>query len=113
LRPEDAVIEKSVRVNSQAIRSPVARIIFPILSLCWAGAAWFVLIEGGFHQTHKYSRETTFVGGPGGILMAYLFLLLATVAAWIVLQGLGVRRSAYAIPALLYLALPLLLLIQT
>ena len=112
MRPEDAVIEKSVRVNSQAIRSPVARIIFAILSVCWAGAAWFVLIEGGFHQTHKYSRETTFVGGAGGVFMAYLFLLLATVAAWIVLQGLGMRRSAYAIPALLYLGPPLLLLIQ-
>jgi len=111
LRPED-VVEKSSLVNSQTIRSPVARIIFAILSVCWAGAGWFVLIEGGFHQTHKYSRETTFVGGPGGIFMAYLFLLLATVAAWIVLQGLGMRRSAYAIPALLYLGPPLLLLIQ-
>ena len=109
MRPEDAVIEKSSRVNNQAIRSPVARIIFAILSVCWAGAAWFVLIEGGFHQTHKYSRETTFVGGAGGVFMACLFLLLATVAAWIVLQSLGVRRSTYLIPALLYLGSPLLL----
>lgn len=43
--------------------------------------------------------------------MAYVFLLLATVAAWIVLQSLGARRFAYVIPALLYLAPPVFLLL--
>lgn len=100
------------RMNTHIIRSPWARIAFAVLSLAWAAAAWFVLIQGGFHQTHKYSRETTFVGGAGGVFMAYLFLLLATVAAWVVLQSLGARRSAYLIPALLYLAPPVLLLRQ-
>lgn len=100
-------------MKTQTIRSPWARIAFAVLSLSWAAAAWLVLLEGGFHQTHKYSRETTFVGGAGGVFMAYLFLLLATVAAWIVLQSLGARRSAYFIPALIYLVPPVLHLLGT
>ena len=86
---------------------------FTVLSIAWSAAAWFVLIQGGFHQTHKYSRETTFVGGAGGVFMAYLFLLLATVAAWVVLQSLSARRFAYLIVALLYLGPPVLLLMHT
>ena len=99
-------------MKAQTSRSAWARTAFAILSVAWAAAAWFVLVQGGVHQTHKYSRETTFVGGAGGIFMAYVFLLLATVAAWIVLQSLGARRSAYVIPALLYLAPPVFLLLR-
>ena len=100
-------------MNTQTVRSPWARIAFVILSIGWAAAAWFVLLQGGFHRTQKYSTETTFVGGAGGVFMAYVFLLLATVAAWVVLQSLSARRSAYFIPASIYLLPPVLLLLRT
>ena len=84
-----------------------------VLSIGWAVAAWFVLLQGGFHRTQKYSTETTFVSGAGGIFMACVFLFLATVAAWVVLQSLSARRSAYFIPALIYLLPPILLLLKS
>ena len=98
-------------MNTQTIRSLWARIAFLLLSIGWAAAAWFVLLQGGFHRTQKYSTETTFVGGVGGVFKAYVFLLLATVAAWVVLQSLSARRSAYFIPASIYLLPPVFLLI--
>lgn len=52
-------------------------------------------------------------GRCGRCFHGYLFLLLATVAAWVVLQSLSARRSAYLIVALLYLGPPVLLLLQT
>ena len=99
-------------MTTQTIRSPWARIAFAVLSISWAAAGWFVLVQGGFHQTHKYSRATTFVGGAGGVFVACVFLTLATVAAWIVLQSLSVRRSAYLIPAAIYLGPPVFLLLR-
>ena len=98
-------------MNTQTIRSLWARIAFLLLSIGWAAAAWFVLLQGGFHRTQKYSTETTFVGGVGGVFIAYVFLLLATVAAWVVLQSLSARRSAYFIPASIYLLPPVFILI--
>lgn len=97
-------------MKTQTVRSPWAPIALSLLSLGWAAAGWFVLAQGGFHRTQKYSTSTTFVGGAGGVFMAYAFLVLATVAAWVVLQSLGARRSAYFVPALLYLVPPLFLL---
>ena len=98
-------------MNTQTIRSPWARIAFFLLSIGWGAAAWFVLLQGGFHRTQKFSTETTFVAGLGGVFIAYVFLFLATVAAWVVLQSLSARRFAYLIPASIYLLPPVLLLI--
>jgi hypothetical protein len=100
-------------MNDRTISSTWARLAFAVLSLAWAAAAWFVLIQGGFHQTHKYSRETTFVGGAGGVFMAYLFLILATVSACVVLQSLSVRRWAYLVPALVFLGPPVMFLLRS
>jgi len=84
-------------MNPSDIRSPVARAAFVLLGVFWAGAAWFVLLEGGFTKTYRFSRETTFVGGAGGLLMALVFLLLATIAVSIVLRSLGARAVAYGV----------------
>lgn len=77
------------------ITSPWARAAFSALSVMWAGAAWLVLLEGGFHRTVKYSQATTFVGGAGGYFMAFVFFFLATVASWVVLQSLHSSRQTY------------------
>ena len=95
------------------IHSTLARIAFTALSLFWGAAGWFVLLQGGFHKTYRFSKETTFVGGASGVLMAYLFLLLATVAAFVVLQSIRARRFVFVLLALMVLAPPIVFLLQT
>ena len=99
-------------MNASDIRSPWARFAFFALSVCWAAAGWFVLLQGGFHKTYKYSRETTFVNGSGGMFMAGLFLLLAAIAAAVLLQSIGARRWAFLAVILVILVPPCLLLLQ-
>jgi hypothetical protein len=95
------------------IHSFWARVAFFALSVFWAAAGWFVLLEGGFHKTYKYTRETTYVDGAGAVLMAFLFLLLATIAAGVLLQSIGARRSAFVALVLLVLVPPCLFLLQS
>lgn len=95
------------------IHSTLARIACTALSLFWGAAGWFVLLQGGFHKTYRFSKETTFVGGASGVLMAYLFLLLATIAAFVVLQSIRARRIAFVLLALMVLAPPIVFLLQT
>lgn len=99
-------------MNASDVRSPCARLAFFALSVFWAAAGWFVLLRGGFQTTHKYSRETTFVGGPGAVFMAYVFLTLATVAAAILLQSIGARRSAFLALVLVMLVPPCVFLLR-
>ena len=87
-------------------RSPFARVAFAVLSAFWGAAAWFVLLQGGFHSSHKYSKETTFVGGGDGLLMAFIFFLLAAIAASVVLQSFNVHKLAYVAIALIFLLPP-------
>jgi hypothetical protein len=101
-----------VRMQPSNIRSPWARFAFLALSAFWAAAAWFVLLQGGFHKTSKYSRDTSFVGGAGGVFMAAVFLLLAGIAAGIFLQSIGARRSAFVALVLLVLVPPSIFLLQ-
>lgn len=95
------------------IHSTLARLAFTALSLFWGAAGWFVLLQGGFHKTYRFSKETTFVGGASGVLMAYLFLLLATVAAFVVLQSIRARRFVFVLLAFMVLAPPIVFLLQT
>lgn len=81
----------------QQITSPWARLAFVLLSLMWLGAGWFILLQGGFHKTVKYSRETTFVDGGSAIAMAWIFLALAAISAAVVLQSGKASRVAYGI----------------
>lgn len=74
------------------LRSPWARLAFGVLSVFWLGAAWLVLLNGGFHKTVKYSTETTFVGGLGGGFMALLFLVLSFIAGLVASRGLAGER---------------------
>jgi len=83
-------------MNNPPIRSPWARLAFAVLCLFWLAAAWLVLLEGGFHKTVKYSTETTFVGGLGGVFMAGLFLLMSAIAGLVVLRGFTPRRLWHA-----------------
>lgn len=99
-------------MNPSDIRAPWARFAFFALSVFWAAAGWFVLLQGGFHKTYKYSRETTFVDGAGAVLMACLFLLLATIAGGVLLQSLGARRWAFVVLVLVVLAPPCLFLLR-
>lgn len=93
-------------MNSTQIRSPWARLAFLVLSVFWAASGWFVLLQGGFHRTYKYSKETSFVDGAGGVFMALLFLFLAMIAASVVLQSLGARRSAFVVLGLIIFVPP-------
>jgi hypothetical protein len=99
-------------MKPSSIRSPWARFAFLALGAFWAAAGWFVLLQGGFHKTFKHSRETIFVGGAGGVFMAFVFLLLAAIAAGIFLQSIGARRSAFAALLMLVLVPPCLFLLR-
>ena len=99
-------------VDPSSIRSPWARLAFFLLSVFWAAAGWMVLLQGGFHSTRKYSRETTFVDGPGGVFMACVFLMLATIAAAVLMRSLGQRWSALVVPALIFLLPPCIFLFR-
>lgn len=81
-------------VPGSNLRSAWARLAFGLLSAFWLGAAWLVLLQGGFHRTVKYSTETTFVGGLGGGLMAALFLVLSFIAGLVAVGGLAAERRA-------------------
>lgn len=98
-------------MNASNIRSIWARLAFIALSGMWAAASWFILLQGGFHKTYKYSKETTFVDGTGAMFMAFVFLLLATVAASIFLQSVGARRWAFGVLAIAFWLPPLLFLL--
>ena len=99
-------------MNASDIRSPWARVALFALSVFWAAAGWFVVLQGGFHKTYKHSRETTFVDGSGGVFMAGLFLLLATIAGAILLQSIGARRWAFMAMILVVLVPPCLFLLR-
>lgn len=79
-------------VQDTSLRSPWARLAFGVLSVFWLGAAWLVLLDGGFHKSVKYSTETTFVGGLGGGFMAVLFLVLSFIAGLVASRGLAGER---------------------
>ncbi|MDH2918637.1 MAG: hypothetical protein PXX73_05535 [Sideroxydans sp.] len=93
------------------IKSNWARFAFIALAILWLTTGWFILLYGGFYSSHKYSQITTFVDGLGAIFMAYLFLLLATVALAVVLQSFAVRRNAYVALGLLIFLPPCSLLV--
>ena len=97
-------------MRNSNIRSPWAKFAFFALSVFWAVVGWYVLLQGGFHTTHKYTRETTYVDGAGAIVMAYIFLLLATVSSGVILESINARRSAYAALIFFFLVPPLILL---
>lgn len=99
-------------MKASNIRSIWARLAFVALSVFWVAAGWFVLLQGGFHKTYKYSKETTFVDGAGAVFMAYVFLLLATIAASVVLQSLGARRWAFVMLVIVFLVPPCLFLLR-
>ncbi len=98
-------------MNAANIRSPWARFAFFALSVFWAVAGWFVLLQGGFHKTYKYTRDSTFVTGASAVFMAFIFLLLASIAAGILLQSLGTRRSMLLAGVLVILVPPCLFLL--
>jgi hypothetical protein len=95
------------------VSSPWARFAFMALSAFWTAAGWSILLEGGFYKSYKYSKETTYVDGPSAVVMAYLFLLLATIAAAIVLQSIGARRSAFIGLIVIILGSPGLFLLRS
>jgi hypothetical protein len=99
-------------MSNASIKSNWARFAFIALAILWTATGWFVLLYGGFYTSHKYSQVTTFVDGLGAIFMAYLFLLLATVALAVVLQSLAVRRNAYVVLGLLMFVPPCSFLIH-
>lgn len=98
-------------MSNAPIKSNWARFAFITLAILWLTTGWFVLLYGGFYTSHKYSQITTFVDGLGAIFMAYLFLLLATVALAVILQSFAAPRNAYAAVLLLMFVPPCLLLI--
>lgn len=98
-------------MNASNIRSIWARLTFIALSGMWAAASWFILLQGGFHKTYKLSKETTFVDGNGAVFMAFVFLLLATIAASVFLQSLGVRQWAFVVLAIVFWVPPILFLL--
>ena len=100
-------------VNASNIRSIWARLAFVALSAFWAAAGWFILLQGGFHKTYKFSKETTFVDGAGAVFMACVLLLLAFIAASVVLQSLGARRRAFVVLAIVFWVPPYLFLLRT
>jgi len=90
----------------------LARLAFAVLTLFWGAAGWFFLIQGGFHKTYRFSKETTFVDGPGAIAVAATFLLLACISAAVVLQSLHARRGVYGVVILAILLPPCLFLLN-
>ena len=92
-------------MKASEIKSPWARLGFVVLSLVWTATAWFIFILGGFHKTHKFTRDTTFVDGASSMFMAFLFLGLAAIALFIFLQSIEAKRSAY-IAVVMVLLLP-------
>jgi hypothetical protein len=63
------------------------------LAAMWVAAAWFLLLQGGFHTRQaRYSRETTFVDGPLGLLMVAVFLALAAIALALLVNAVWGRR---------------------
>lgn len=93
-------------MSNAPIKSNWARFAFITLAILWLTTGWFVLLYGGFYTSHKHSQITTFVDGLGAIFMAYLFLLLATVALAVVLQSYAARRNAYVVLGLLMFVPP-------
>lgn len=98
-------------MKASEIKSPWARFGLIILSLMWTATAWFIFIQGGFHKTYKYTRDTTFVDGASSVFMAYLFLCLAVISFCIVLQSIQAKRIAYVAGILLMLVPPVIFLL--
>jgi hypothetical protein len=92
------------------IRSLWGRAACLALAIFWAGAGWFILLQGGFHGGRKYTAATTFVDGGSAVFMAGLFLLLGALAGSVVLQSMRAPRWVFAVlvlvvagPALVFL----------
>ena len=72
----------------------------------WAIGGWMILLAGEFTKTYRYSPHSVRVDGPAAIVMAYIFFLLSTVAAVVVLQSLGTRRSTWVATGAIILVAP-------
>ena len=99
-------------MKASEIKSPWARFGLIVLSLMWTATAWFILIQGGFHKTYKYTRDTTFVDGASAVFMAYLFLCLAVISLCIVLASFGSKRIAYVAIVMGMLVPPMVFLLS-
>ena len=99
-------------LKASDIRSPWVRLAFLLLSALWAGGAWLILLEGGFYRTVKYSRESTFVGGAGGVFLALTFLVLAAAAGCILLRSFQAPRLTIVALILVIFGPPVWFLLQ-
>lgn len=99
--------------ENPTIRSIWAKAAFMMLGIFWASVGWFILVQGGFTTTQKYSHQTTYVDGAGAIFVAFVFLILANVSIAIVFQNAASKRpSIFFILSAALLMPPVIFLLQ-
>ncbi len=72
----------------------------------WSVAGWLILIDGGFTKSVRHSTETTRVDGAPGAALAFIFIVLSTIALAVLLRSLQVRGHWVAATAALVVAAP-------
>lgn len=90
-----------------------ARIAIAALAVLGEVGGWLILVNQGFHQGRKHSKETIFIDGPSALLMAALFLIMAAVAVAALLQAQRESAAWYVTAGLATVVLPVTYVLMT
>ena len=99
-------------MKASDIKSNWARLAFVLMAAMWGAMGSYILYAGHFVKGYKFSTETIVVEGFGAFLMGAIFLFLAAIAIFIVLQSLHAGRRAYYWALAIILGFPCLLLLS-
>lgn len=97
-----------MRLETATVRSRPACWLLAALAVFWAGAGWWIVIEGNLHLSlDRRSRYPVLVDGLPALFMALIFLLLSTITAMLLLKNMSAGRVGHGLLLLVNIGVPL------
>lgn len=77
----------------------------------WLWTGWYILTQGGFFSTARYTRHVTYLDGPAAMMVATMFFCLAAISAAAIANRFNAPRGAAGAAAATILGLPVVYLL--
>jgi hypothetical protein len=99
-------------LNTQSSDRPVlGYTALGAMCFIWLTTGWYIIVNGGFYSTARYTRVVTYADGFASVLMAFVFFGLAATGVAIILKRLNLRKSFAVMTAIAILCPPVACLI--